>query len=60
MTRANVQKVGPKQVLLGTIANPYLSHCNKILVFADIIRKAFIAQGVDFARNDKTVCPYFN
>lgn len=57
MTRAHIQEVCSEKVLFGTVTNLYLSHGNKILIFADIIRKAFVTKSVDFTGNNKTVCP---
>ncbi len=59
MTGADVEEVRTEQVLLIPVANAYLRHRNKVLVFTDIVREAFVTQRVDFARNDKIICPHF-
>ena len=59
MIRADVQEVSTEQVLLIPVANSHLSHRDKILVLTDIVRQALVTQRVDFARNDKIVCPHF-
>lgn len=57
MAGADVQEVCTEQVLFGSIADAYLSHSNEVLIFADVVRKAFVTKGVDFASDNKTVCP---
>lgn len=59
MAGAHIEEVSTEQVLFATVTDANLSHSDKILVFTDIIRKAFVTQGVDFAGNDKTVSPNF-
>lgn len=60
MVGTHVQEVGTEQVLLGTVANLHLGHGNEVLVFADVVGKAFVTESVDFASNNETVCPDFN
>lgn len=60
MARAHVEEVSTEQVLFGTVTDGNLGNCDKVLVFADIVRKAFVAKGVDFTRNHKIICPNFN
>lgn len=59
MPGTHVEEVGTEQVLFGSVAYLDLGNGNKVLVFANVVRKAFVTQGVDFACNDKTVCPNF-
>ena len=59
MAGAHVQEVGTEQVLFGLVADLHLGHGDKVLVLADIVGKAFVTEGVDFAGDDKTVCPDF-
>ena len=59
MVRADVQKMRTEQITLVPVANAHLGHRDKILVFTDIVRQAFVTQRVDFARYDKIICPHF-
>lgn len=60
MAGAHVQEVGTEQVMFVLVAHLHLSHGNKVLVFANVVGKAFIAEGVNFTRDNKTVGPNFN
>ena len=59
MPRAHVEEVRTEEVLLVPVAHLHLSHGNEVLVFADIVGKAFVAERIDFTGNNKTVCPNF-
>jgi len=59
VTSADVEEVRSEQILLISVANAHLSHSDKVLVLTDVVREAFVTQRVDFARNDKIVCPHF-
>ena len=59
MASTYIQKVRAEQVLLGTVTDLHLSYSDEVLIFANVIRKAFVTKGVDFASNDKTICPNF-
>ena len=60
MVRANVQEMRTEQISFIPVANAHLGHRDKVLVFTDIVRQAFVTQRVDFARNDKIISPHFN
>ena len=59
MARAHVQEVSPEQILFAPIANTHLRNGDKILIFADVVRETFIAERIDFARDNKAVGPNF-
>lgn len=59
MAGAHVKEVSTEQILFATVADADLGHGDKVLVFTDIIRKAFVTKGVDFAGDNKTVSPNF-
>ena len=59
MIGADVEEVRTEQVLLIPVANAHLRHRNKVLVLTDVVREAFVTQRVDFACNDKIICPHF-
>ena len=56
---AHIKEVRTEQVFFVPIANAHLSHRDKIFVFTDIIRQAFVSKRVNFTRNDKIICPHF-
>lgn len=60
MTGTHIQKVSTEQVLFSSVADLYLGNGDKVLVFANIICKAFVTKSVDFASNDKTIGPNLN
>jgi len=57
MSGTHVQEVSAEQVLFSAVTDLNLSHRNKVLIFADVVRKAFVTESVDFACDDKTVGP---
>ena len=59
MTGAHVKEVSTEQVLFAFVAHTHLRHGNKVLVFADIVRETFVAECIDFTRDDKAVSPNF-
>ena len=56
---AHVQEVRTKQVLFGAVADLHLRDGDKVLVLADIVGETFVAEGVDFTRDNKAVGPNF-
>jgi len=60
VTRAHIEEVRTEQVLFALVADFHLRDGNKVLVLADVVRKALVAERVDFAGNDKAVGPDFN
>lgn len=60
MAGAHIEEVGAEQILLTAVTDLHLSYSDKVLVFADVVREAFVTKGVDFASDNKTVCPNFN
>ena len=54
---AHIEKVRTEQVLFALVAHTHLRNGNKILVFTDIIGETLVAERVDFAGDDKAVCP---
>ena len=59
MAGAHVQEVRTEQILFALVAHAHLRNGNKVLVFADVVRETFIAECIDFARDDKAVGPNF-
>ena len=59
MSRTHVQEVRTEQVLFTSVAHAHLRYGNKVLVFTDVVREAFVAERIDFARDDKAVGPNF-
>ena len=59
MAGAHVQEVRTEQVLFTPVTHAHLRDGNKVLVFTDVVRETFVAERVDFARDDKAVCPNF-
>ena len=57
MTGAHVKEVSTEQVLFALVAYTHLRNGNEILVFTDIIGETLVAERVDFAGDDKAVCP---
>jgi len=55
----HVEEVRTEQVLLGAVADLHLRYGDEVLVLADIVGKAFVAEGVDFTRDNKAVGPNF-
>ena len=60
MAGAHVQEVRTEQILFALVAHAHLRDGNKVLVFADIVREALIAERIDFTGNNKAVGPNFN
>ena len=59
MAGADIQEVRSEQIAFVPVADAYLSHRNKVLVFTDIVRETFVTQRVNLARNDKIISPHF-
>ena len=59
MAGAHVQEVRTEQVLFTPVTHAHLRDGNKVLVFADIVRETFVAECIDFTRDDKAVSPNF-
>lgn len=59
MTGTYIQKMRTEQVLLTAVADADLRHSNEVLIFANVVGKAFVTKSVDFACDDKAVCPNF-
>ena len=59
MAGAHVQEVRTEQILFALVAHTHLRDGNKVLVFTDVVRETFVAERIDFARDDKAVGPNF-
>ena len=60
MARAYIEEMRAEEVLFALVAHLDLRNGDKVLIFADVVRKALVAERIDFTGNDKAVCPNLN
>ena len=57
MAGAYVKEVRAEEVLFALVAYLHLRDGNEFLIFTDVVRETFVAKRIDFASDDKAICP---